>query len=80
MGTATAEVAGKIDRSDPRAQGRTDLLRNLVPSCITCNRSKGALTRIQFGSGQYISGVEPKQLIHPKKTLKNVRLDDVQKL
>ena len=34
--------AWEVDHSNPVAQGGSDYLRNLVPSCISCNRSKGS--------------------------------------
>ncbi len=34
--------AWEVDHSNPLALGGTDYLRNLVPACIPCNRSKGA--------------------------------------
>ena len=33
--------AWEVDHSVPRSRGGTDYLRNLVPSCIDCNRQKG---------------------------------------
>jgi len=33
--------AWEIDHSNPVSRGRTNYLRNLVPACISCNRSKG---------------------------------------
>jgi 5-methylcytosine-specific restriction endonuclease McrA len=36
--------AWEVDHSRPLARGGTDYLRNLVSSCIECNRSKGDLT------------------------------------
>lgn len=35
--------AWEVDHSRPRSKGGSDYLRNLNPSCIPCNRSKGAL-------------------------------------
>jgi len=40
--------AWEIDHSIPLAQGGTDHLNNLVPSCIACNRSKQDLNSRQF--------------------------------
>ena len=34
--------AWEVDHSNPKAKGGTDYMRNLVPSCIKCNRSKGS--------------------------------------
>ena len=42
--------AWEVDHSRSRASGGTDYLRNLVPSCIPCNRSKGPLHSRQFQS------------------------------
>jgi 5-methylcytosine-specific restriction endonuclease McrA len=36
--------AWEVDHSRPLLRGGTDYLRNLVPACIECNRSKGDLT------------------------------------
>jgi len=33
--------AWEIDHSNPLSKGGNDYLRNLVSSCIRCNRSKG---------------------------------------
>lgn len=30
----------EVDHSNPRARGGTDMERNLMPSCVSCNRSK----------------------------------------
>lgn len=40
--------AWEVDHSNPKAQGGTDYFRNLVPSCISCNRSKQDLHSRQF--------------------------------
>ena len=32
--------AWEVDHSNPISKGGTDYFRNLVPSCIECNRSK----------------------------------------
>ena len=40
--------AWEIDHSRPLAQGGTDNLNNLVPACISCNRSKQDLHSRQF--------------------------------
>jgi 5-methylcytosine-specific restriction endonuclease McrA len=31
----------EVDHSNPVSRGGTDYLRNLVPACVGCNRSKG---------------------------------------
>ena len=36
--------AWEIEHSRPRARGGTDYLRNLLPACIRCNRSKRTTT------------------------------------
>jgi 5-methylcytosine-specific restriction endonuclease McrA len=40
--------AWEVDHSVPVSQGGTDYLRNLVPSCIECNRRKRDLSSRQF--------------------------------
>jgi 5-methylcytosine-specific restriction endonuclease McrA len=40
--------AWEVDHSHPLSKGGTDYLRNLVPSCIECNRSKGNLRTREF--------------------------------
>ena len=40
--------AWEVDHSNPVSRGGTDYLRNLVPACIDCNRSKGDLTSREF--------------------------------
>jgi len=40
--------AWEVDHSNPLSRGGTDYLRNLVPSCIECNRSKGDLKSKEF--------------------------------
>ena len=40
--------AWELDHSRPVSRGRTDYLRNLVPICIECNRSKSDLTSDEF--------------------------------
>ena len=40
--------AWEVDHSNPLSKGGTDYLRNLVPSCIECNRSKGNLRTREF--------------------------------
>jgi len=47
-GLTGAFAAWEVDHSRSKAQGGTDYLRNLVPSCIPCNRSKGSLHSRQF--------------------------------
>ncbi len=42
--------AWEVDHSNPVSRGGTDYLRNLVPACIECNRSKGDLTSREFES------------------------------
>lgn len=41
-GLFKGRAAWEVDHSHPRASGGTDRLNNLYPSCMTCNRSKGA--------------------------------------
>lgn len=41
-GVVGARGGWEIDHSNPVSRGGTDYLRNLVPACIECNRSKGA--------------------------------------
>lgn len=36
-----ARGAWEVDHSNPKSKGGTNYFRNLVPSCISCNRSKG---------------------------------------
>ena len=38
----------EVDHSNPIARGGTDYLRNLVPSCISCNRSKQDLKSNEY--------------------------------
>lgn len=40
--------AWEIDHSVPVSRGGTNYLRNLVPSCIECNRSKQDFTSREF--------------------------------
>ena len=40
--------AWEVDHSRSKSDGGTNYLRNLVPSCIPCNRSKGSLHSSQF--------------------------------
>lgn len=40
--------AWEVDHSRPLARGGADYLRNLVPACVKCNRSKGNLTSREF--------------------------------
>jgi 5-methylcytosine-specific restriction endonuclease McrA len=40
--------AWEVDHIRPRSRGGTDYLRNLVPACIECNRSKGDLNSREF--------------------------------
>jgi 5-methylcytosine-specific restriction endonuclease McrA len=40
--------AWEVDHSVPLSRGGTDHLNNLVPACISCNRSKGDLTSREF--------------------------------
>jgi hypothetical protein len=47
-GVVGARGAWEVDHSRPRSSGGTDYLRNLVPSCIPCNRSKGILTSRRY--------------------------------
>jgi 5-methylcytosine-specific restriction endonuclease McrA len=47
-GLIGARGAWEVDHSVSKAQGGTDYLQNLVPACISCNRSKGALRTRQF--------------------------------
>ncbi|HEX76873.1 MAG TPA: HNH endonuclease [Dehalococcoidia bacterium] len=47
-GVVGARGAWEVDHSKPRSRGGTEYLRNLVPSCVPCNRSKGSL-----GSREY---------------------------
>lgn len=46
----------KVDHSRPRSRGGTDRLSNLLPACVFCNRSKGAMstrtTRAQYGGSR----------------------------
>ena len=39
-GIVGAKGAWEVDHSNPVSRGGTDYLQNLVPSCISCNRSK----------------------------------------
>jgi 5-methylcytosine-specific restriction endonuclease McrA len=47
-GVLGARGAWEVDHSRSRRAGGTDYLRNLFPSCISCNRSKGSLHSHQF--------------------------------
>jgi len=40
--------AWEVDHSRPLSRGGTDYLRNLVPACIECNRSKRNLSSREF--------------------------------
>lgn len=44
--------AWEVDHSVPLSRGGTGYLRNFVPSCVECNRSKGDLASEEFG--QYL--------------------------
>lgn len=39
-GVLGARACWEVDHSNARARGGTDYLRNLLPACIPCNRSK----------------------------------------
>lgn len=41
-GALGARRAWEVDHSNARARGGTDYLRNLLPACVPCNRSKQA--------------------------------------
>ena len=47
-GVPGARAAWEVDHSNPLSRGGTNYYRNLVPSCIPCNRSKGALQSREF--------------------------------
>ena len=47
-GIVGARGAWEVDHSVPIARGGTGYFRNLVPSCISCNRSKGDLRTRQY--------------------------------
>lgn len=47
-GISGARAAWEVDHSNPVSRGGTDYLRNLVPSCVPCNRSKSDLTSREF--------------------------------
>jgi len=47
-GSFGSRGAWEVDHSHAKAQGGTDYMRNLFPSCISCNRSKGDLHSRQF--------------------------------
>lgn len=40
--------AWEVDHDTPRAQGGTDDLDNLMPACVSCNRSKQDLSSEEF--------------------------------
>ncbi len=42
------KAAWEVDHSRARSKGGSDYFRNLNPSCIPCNRSKGALHSRQY--------------------------------
>ena len=43
-GALGARGAWEVEHSNPRARGGTNRLTNLYPACISCNRSKGAMS------------------------------------
>ena len=47
-GIVGARGAWEVDHSNPTSRGGTNYFRNLVPSCINCNRSKGDLKTREF--------------------------------
>lgn len=47
-GIVGAKGAWEIDHSVPVSRGGTDYFRNLVPSCISCNRSKRELKTREY--------------------------------
>ena len=47
-GKGRAKGAWEVDHSIPLSRGGTDSFRNWVPSCISCNRSKGDLKTNEF--------------------------------
>ena len=47
-GAVGAKGAWEVDHSKAKARGGTDYFRNLVPSCIQCNRSKGNLSSRKY--------------------------------
>ena len=54
-GIPGARGAWEVDHGNPLSRGGVDDGRNWVPSCIPCNRSKGAMTSTEFRrqSGYY---------------------------
>ncbi|MGD0496198.1 MAG: HNH endonuclease signature motif containing protein [Candidatus Bathyarchaeia archaeon] len=50
LGRLGKRGAWEVDHSRPLSRGGTDYLRNLVPSCVECNRSKGDLGTREFGN------------------------------
>ena len=47
-GIVGARGAWEVEHSNPLANGGSNYFRNLVPSCIPCNRSKGTSKTRQF--------------------------------
>ena len=47
-GNLGARGAWEVDHSVPTSRGGTEYYRNLVPSCIPCNRSKQDLTSEEY--------------------------------
>lgn len=52
-GSLRTRGAWEVDHSRPKARGGTDYLRNLLPACIPCNRSKqdGSTRSVRARSG-----------------------------
>ena len=74
--------AWEVDHSNPRARGGSSYYRNLFPSYVACNRSKGSNRSGQFGSGRFTAEdfQRARRKPGPKKKFKNLRLSDIAKL
>ena len=64
-GTVGARGAWEVEHSNPRSKGGTNSLNNLYPSCISCNRSKGASST---KAARAKNGLKSAPLSKPKRT------------
>ena len=52
LSSGFTQPAFEIDHVTPKSQGGSDRLDNLVLSCPTCNRAKGAQTPAEWRAGE----------------------------
>ena len=56
-GIVGARGAWEVDHSKAVARGGTDYLRNLIPSCIPCNRAKGSQSSRQYNESIFLETI-----------------------